>query len=174
MVSQPPLSRRPPKPISSGNNRATSRARRQPRTRSTPKLHRPRPRSRQRWLRRHTTKPSPRCPRRRRPSPIRPSRMNWRSPDLGTTLLSRTAFDGKTISARDAAVGGGFDGVDNDDPRRTAWSPVLDSIDRRSGGRCRSRNDAPTKFPVTKWPPAGTVISRTPTRLRARPLSPVG
>lgn len=93
-------------------------ARRQPRTRSTPKLHRPRPRSRQRWLRRHTTKPSPRCPRRRRPSPIRPSRMNWRSPDLGTTLLSRTAFDGKTISARDAAVGGGFDGVDNDDPRR--------------------------------------------------------
>lgn len=56
----------------------------------------------------------------------------------------------------------------------TAWSPVLDSIDRRSGGRCRSRNDAPTKFPVTKWPPAGTVISRTPTRLRARPLSPVG
>ncbi len=112
-----PLSRRPPKPISSGNNRATSRARRQPRTRSTPKLHRPRPRSRQRWLR-GTRRNRARGARRRRPSPIRPSRMNWRSPDLGTTLLSRTAFDGKTISARDAAVGGGFDGVDNDDPRR--------------------------------------------------------
>lgn len=64
-----PLSRRPPKPISSGNNRATSRARRQPRTRSTPKLHRPRPRSRQRWLRRHTTKPSPRCPEKAAPIP---------------------------------------------------------------------------------------------------------
>lgn len=59
----------------------------------------------------------------------------------------------------------------------TAWSPVLDSIDRRSGGRCRSRNDAPTKFPVTTgWngnqpnPDALTSQTTKPSRL----ASPAG